>query len=62
MAQNLGISDQYGPFINNEFRPITGETFPAVNAGTGEHLADLARCGAEQVDEAVAAERYLKPP
>lgn len=61
MAQNFGVSDQYGPFINNEFRPITGESFPAVNAGTGEHLADLARCGAEQIDEAVAAAKAAFP-
>src|SRR5688572_8421316 len=51
----------YGAFINNEFRPIKGETFPAIDAGTGEHLADIARCGAEEIDDAVEAARAAFP-
>ncbi len=57
-AASLGLSEAYGAFINNEFRPVGGATFPAVAAATGAKLADIARCGAEEIEAAVqAAER-----
>lgn len=48
-------------FINNEFQPIAGETFPATCAFTGEHLADIARCGSTEIDQAVAAAKAAFP-
>ncbi|MET4538370.1 aldehyde dehydrogenase (NAD+) [Arthrobacter bambusae] len=56
-----GISRSYGAFINNEFIPIGDTSFPAFDAGTGEHLADVARCGAAEVDQAVEAARAAFP-
>lgn len=50
-----GLLPEYGAFIDNEFDPITGETFPAVDAGTGDEIAQIARCGAEEVNRAVEA-------
>lgn len=58
---DTGLSTVYGPFINNEFHAPTGETFPAVDAGTGEHLADIARCGADEIDAAVTAAKAALP-
>ncbi|MBR0911567.1 aldehyde dehydrogenase family protein [Bradyrhizobium japonicum] len=57
-ASNLGLSKVYGAFINNEFQPVRGAVFPAVAAATGMHLAEIARCGPQEVEAAVlAAER-----
>lgn len=61
MTNEPGLLDSYGAFINNDFRAIAGDTFPAVDAGTGAHLADIARCGAAEVDEAVAAAKAAFP-
>jgi aldehyde dehydrogenase (NAD+) len=52
---DLGLSDVYGPFIDNEFVPVAGATFAAKNAATGERIADVARCGAKEIDAAVMA-------
>ncbi len=45
-------------FIDGTFRPaISGKTFTTVNPATGEALAEVAACGAEDVDLAVAKAR-----
>lgn len=45
-------------YIDGAYRPaISGETFATVNPATGETLADVAACGAEDVDFAVAKAR-----
>nr|WP_314527095.1 aldehyde dehydrogenase [uncultured Pseudomonas sp.] len=36
----------------------SGQTFAAINPATGEHLADVAACGAADVDAAVRAARH----
>jgi aldehyde dehydrogenase (NAD+) len=54
---DLKIEKAYGAFIAGEFLSASGETFPAINPATGEHLADIARCGKEHVDNAVKAAR-----
>jgi aldehyde dehydrogenase (NAD+) len=61
MNTDTRLSPSYGPFINNEFIPITGTTFPAIDAGTGQHLADIARCGVNEVDAAVQAAHSAFP-
>ncbi len=55
------LSDYYGPFINNEFITLSGKTFPATCAATGQHIADIARCGAEEVNQAVMAAEKAFP-
>lgn len=52
---DVGISKQYGAFINGELLPLQGQTFPVLNASTGEHLADMQRSDAGLVDQAVQA-------
>lgn len=45
-------------FIDGEYRPAaSGQTFATVNPATGEHIADIAHCGGEDVDRAVRAAR-----
>lgn len=45
-------------FINGGFRPaVSGRTFATLNPATGETLTDIAACGAEDVDFAVAKAR-----
>ena len=45
-------------FIDGHFRPaIGGKTFDTLNPATGEVLAKVAACGAEDVDVAVAKAR-----
>lgn len=45
-------------FIDGAFRPATsGQTFATVNPATGEVLTEIAACGAEDVDFAVAKAR-----
>lgn len=45
-------------FIDGEFRPAaSGKTFTTTNPATGEALAEIAACGSEDVDAAVAAAR-----
>ena len=47
-----------GAFIDGGFRPaISGKTFDTVNPATGEKLADIAACGAADVDFAVEKAR-----
>ena len=42
-------------FIDGGFRPAqSGDTFPTVNPATGETLAELASCGADDIDFAAA--------
>ncbi|PND17881.1 aldehyde dehydrogenase [Ensifer sp. MMN_5] len=60
-AARKSLSEVYGAFINNEFRAVTGPTFAAKAAATGEHLADIARCGAAEVDAAVSAAKSAFP-
>ncbi|MEM7334713.1 MAG: aldehyde dehydrogenase [Chloroflexota bacterium] len=45
-------------FVNGGFRPAkSGQTFASINPATGEALADIANCGADDVDYAVAKAR-----
>ncbi|WP_370268878.1 aldehyde dehydrogenase family protein, partial [Nioella sp.] len=45
-------------YIDGAYRPaISGKTFATVNPATGETLADVAACGAEDVDFAVTKAR-----
>jgi aldehyde dehydrogenase (NAD+) len=54
---SLSLERTYGAFIGGEFQPVSGETFPAINPSNGMHLADIARCGAAEIDLAVKAAR-----
>ncbi|NEA30719.1 aldehyde dehydrogenase family protein [Streptomyces sp. SID13031] len=49
------LRPQYGHFIDGDFESSTTTHFPAVNPATGEHLSDLARGGAADIDRAVQA-------
>ncbi|MDO5612264.1 MAG: aldehyde dehydrogenase [Paracoccus sp. (in: a-proteobacteria)] len=56
IAQSLDLPQN--AFIDGAFRPaISGRTFPTVNPATGETLTEIAACGAEDVDLAVARAR-----
>ncbi len=45
-------------FIDGDYHPaISGDTFSTLNPATGEHLADVAHCGIDDVDKAVRAAR-----
>ncbi|MFD4669766.1 aldehyde dehydrogenase family protein [Lentzea sp. NPDC058450] len=57
----MTIDSLYPPLINGEFKAVTAETFPAVNAATGEHLADLTASGQAEIDAAVAAAKAAFP-
>ncbi|MEU3980611.1 aldehyde dehydrogenase family protein [Streptomyces sp. NPDC026672] len=57
----LGLDDVYGPLINGEFEPVQGATFDAVAPATGVLLAKIARCGADDINAAVAAARAAFP-
>ena len=47
-----------GAFIDGSFRPaISGKTFTSTNPATGGTLAEIAACGAEDVDFAVEKAR-----
>ncbi|AHD03432.1 aldehyde dehydrogenase [Leisingera methylohalidivorans] len=53
-----GLALPTGAFIDGKFRPAaSGKTFETVNPATGEKLADIASCGAEDVDFAVEKAR-----
>ena len=53
-----GLTLPTGAFIDGAFRPaISGETFETVNPATGSKLADIASCGAADVDFAVEKAR-----
>ena len=52
IAANLRMPTQ--AFINGSARPAdSGATFATVNPANGQHLADIAACGASDVDFAV---------
>ncbi|WP_323716510.1 aldehyde dehydrogenase [Paracoccus aminovorans] len=53
-----GLSFPMQAFIDGSFRPaLSGRTFTTTNPATGEALAEIAACDAEDVDLAVAAAR-----
>lgn len=53
-----GLEFPTNAFIDGRFRPaISGETFATINPATGEKLADIAACNAEDVDFAVLKAR-----
>jgi 4-(gamma-glutamylamino)butanal dehydrogenase len=53
-----GLDFPKAAFIDGAFRPaISGKTFVSTNPATGEKLADIAACGPEDVDLAVAKAR-----
>ena len=53
-----GLDLPKAAFIDGAFRPAaSGSTFESVNPATGEKLADIAACGAEDVDLAVLKAR-----
>lgn len=53
-----GLSFPTQAFIDGRFRPaLSGKTFDSVNPATGEVLAKVAACGAEDVDLAVEKAR-----
>jgi len=60
-ASLASLQRVYGAFINNEFQPVDGASFPAVNAATGAQMARIARCGREEIDKAVAAAKAAFP-
>ncbi|MEV5177857.1 aldehyde dehydrogenase family protein [Streptomyces flaveolus] len=49
------FDSHYLPLIDGEFTAFTDETFPAIDATTGEQLAVITRSGKAEVDAAVAA-------
>ena len=52
------ISFPSNAFVDGAFRPAaSGKTFQSVNPATGKVLADIAACGAEDVDHAVEKAR-----
>lgn len=56
VARALRFADK--AFINGRFTAaLSGNTLETTNPATGEHLADLAACNAEDVDAAVKAAR-----
>ncbi|KUJ80523.1 aldehyde dehydrogenase [Ruegeria marisrubri] len=56
IAANLTLP--VNAFIDGSFRPAaSGRTFTSVNPATGEKLAEIAACGSEDVDFAVAKAR-----
>jgi aldehyde dehydrogenase (NAD+) len=52
---DLQIRSFYGAFINGEMDEESHRRFAATNPATGEHLAEIARCGAAEIDRAVSA-------
>ncbi|MCU1644975.1 MAG: aldehyde dehydrogenase [Nocardia sp.] len=54
-ATGLGLNPFYGAFIDGEFDTDAEHRHGAVDPATGEHLADVARCDATDVDRAVSA-------
>ena len=52
IAKNLTFS--VNPFVNGKFsKPLSGNTMETINPATGDVLAIVAACGAEDVDAAV---------
>ncbi|WPH24234.1 aldehyde dehydrogenase family protein [Variovorax paradoxus] len=62
LSHELGLSETYSAFINNEFQPtVSGQSFEARHSSTGEQLARIARCGKVEVDAAVQAAASAYP-
>ncbi|MDB5576224.1 MAG: aldehyde dehydrogenase [Bradyrhizobium sp.] len=57
----LTLDQTYLPLIGGEFKALTKTTFDAINPATGEKLAEIARCGASDIDAAVFAAREAFP-
>lgn len=58
IADNLAFP--VNAFIDGSYRPaITGDTFETINPATGDKLADVAACGAGDVDLAVVKARAV---
>lgn len=56
IAADLSLPDQ--AYIDGSYRPaISGKTFATINPATGEELAQVAACGADDVDFAVTKAR-----
>ena len=54
LAQSIQLPTQ--AFVDGAFRPaLSGKTFETTNPATGQTLAQIAACGPEDVDVAVAA-------
>ncbi|GAA1355446.1 aldehyde dehydrogenase [Arthrobacter rhombi] len=58
MAEIPTTSLRTGAYIDGQFRPaVAGETFESLAPATGAKIADIAACGPEDVDAAVASAR-----
>lgn len=56
LAQSIHV--QHQAFINDEYvDAVSKKTFSVINPATGDHLAEVARCGEEDVNLAVKAAR-----
>ena len=53
----LNLRDEYGLFIDGEFRPGTGESFATISPADEKHIATIATASEADVDAAVAAAR-----
>jgi acyl-CoA reductase-like NAD-dependent aldehyde dehydrogenase len=53
----LNLRDEYGLFIDGEFRPGTGGTFTTISPADESHLATIAQASDDDVDAAVRAAR-----
>src|SRR5690625_3995199 len=60
-ATDITFEDKYGPFINGEIVEAADGYIDAVNAATGEVLAQIGRGGKEDIDRAVKAARAAIP-
>ncbi|MFI6985235.1 aldehyde dehydrogenase family protein [Embleya sp. NPDC050154] len=60
-SEQAGLDRHYRPLIGGRFASPTVQTFPALNAATGEHLADVTRGSAGDVAAAVAAAKAAFP-
>ncbi|MGJ8625646.1 MAG: aldehyde dehydrogenase [Sulfitobacter sp.] len=53
-----GLDFPTAAFVDGSYRPaMSGNTFATINPATGDHLADIAACGAQDVDFAVSKAR-----
>ncbi len=60
-SNEVKLNEKYGPFINGESVEAANGYIDAVNAATGEVLAQIGRGGKEDVDKAVIAARAAFP-
>jgi acyl-CoA reductase-like NAD-dependent aldehyde dehydrogenase len=59
---NSELKPFYGPLIGGKFwDEASGERFAVINPATGEHIADIARCGTSEIDAAVTAAHAAFP-